>query len=109
MRTIQAADSILQDFLKKIAVVRPQIRQLILFGSRARGDHRLDPDYDLLVVVSRKDAALLDSLYDAVMDVLLAHGRLISLKIFSEAEFSRLMGLRTPFMMRIADEGKVLG
>ncbi len=109
MCTIETADPILQDFLQRIGGVRPQIRRLILFGSRARGDHRLDSDYDILVLVTCKDPALLDSLYDAVMDVLLDHGRLVSLKIFSESEFSRLLELKTPFTTRIAEEGRVLG
>jgi predicted nucleotidyltransferase len=109
MHTVQRVDLVLQDFLEKIEGVRPQIRQLILFGSRARGDHRLESDYDILVVVPRKRPDLLDTMYEAVLDVLLTHGRLISLKIFSEAEFTRLKDLRTPFFARIAEEGKTLG
>lgn len=109
MHTTQLADQVLRDFLQSIDGIRPQIRQLILFGSRARGDHRLESDYDVLVVVARKEPALLDALYEGVMDVLLAHGRLVSLKVFSETEFKRLMDLRTPFMARIAEEGKSLG
>ena len=67
--------------------MRPRIHRLILFGSRARGDHKRDSDYDILLVVSKKDDALLDAVYEAVMEVLLAHGRLVSLKVFEEREF----------------------
>ena len=59
-----------------------RIRQIILFGSRARGTHRTDSDYDLLLVVPRKDPALVDALYEAVLKVLSAHGRLVSLKVY---------------------------
>lgn len=83
-------DAVLNGFLQRIAAVRPRIRRIVLFGSRARGTHRPDSDYDLLVVVSTKDEALLDVLYEAVMDVLLEHGRLVSLKVFPEQEFARL-------------------
>jgi predicted nucleotidyltransferase len=109
MPTTLTHDPVIQDFLKGIEGVRPQIRRLILFGSRARGTHASDSDYDLLVVVSKKDPLLLDALYDTVMDVLLAHGRLVSLKIFEEAAFARLQALQTPFMKHIAHEGKPLG
>jgi predicted nucleotidyltransferase len=102
-------DTVLQDFLEKIAPVRFQIRRIILFGSRARGTHQFDSDYDLLLVVPKKDAKLLDQLYEAVMDVLLAHGRLVSLKFFEEQEFNRLQGLQTPFMKHIEGEGIALG
>lgn len=102
-------DPVLEDFLKGVESIRPQIRRLVLFGSRARSDNRVDSDYDVLVVVSQKEESLRDTLYETVMDVLLRHGRLVSLKIFEEREFARLQKLETPFMKRIAEEGKPLG
>ncbi len=104
-----APDPILNEFLERIAPVRPQVKRIVLFGSRARGTHRPDSDYDLLLVVSRKDDALLDVLYEAVMDVLLEHGRLVSLKVFPEQEFSRLQALQTPFMQHVNREGVLVG
>jgi predicted nucleotidyltransferase len=109
MKSATSDDPVLQDFLKGIEQVRPLISKLILFGSRAKGTHRLDSDYDLLLVVDRKEDALVDVLYEAVMDVLLAHGRLVSLKIFPKAEFDRLQALHTPFMTHVVEEGVRLG
>jgi predicted nucleotidyltransferase len=108
MQTVKE-DLVLNEFLERIALVRPRIQRLILFGSRAKGSQRLDSDYDLLLVVSGKDDQLIDVLYEAVMDVLLAHGRLVSLKIFEEKEFARLQALRTPFMEHVEHEGIRLG
>jgi len=85
--------------------VRCEIRRLILFGSRARGDAAADSDYDLLVVVDQKSAELREALYDAVLDTLLESGRLVSLKIFTSSEFERLNRLGTPFMERVHREG----
>jgi predicted nucleotidyltransferase len=109
MRATLTHDAALTDFLRAIAPVRSRILQLILFGSRARQDHRTDSDYDLLVLVPGKDPALLDVLYDGVMDVLLAHGRVVSLKVLDEREYERLRALGTPFMKRIAEEGVGVG
>lgn len=92
MTRTTSTDVVLADFLDRIEPVRPMIDRLVLFGSRARGDHRPDSDYDLLVV-ARRDPALLDVLYDAVMDVLLTYGRLVSLKVFDPREFERLRAL----------------
>lgn len=103
------SDPILRFFLDSIDPVRPQIRQLTLFGSRARGDSLPDSDYDLLVVVPVKTPQLLDVLYDAVIETLLNYGRLISLKIFTETEYKRLKAIPTPFMRRIQHEGVPLG
>ena len=102
-------DPVLRDFLKGIEGIRPEIRRLVLFGSRARGTYRLDSDYDILVVVERKVPSVLDALYESVMDVLLAHGRLVSLKVFEEREFVRLQGMQTPFMKDLVHHGQRIG
>ena len=109
MQSPLATDLVLKEFLAAIAGVRPRIQQVILFGSRARGTHRTDSDYDLLLVVPRKDRALMDALYEAVLDVLLAHGRLVSLKVYEQQEFARLQALESPFMKRVMEEGISIG
>lgn len=108
MQTVKD-DLVLNEFLARITPIRPRIHRLILFGSRARGTHRPDSDYDLLLVVSRKDGSLLDVLYEAVMDVLLTHGHLVSLKVFPEQEFARLQDLQTLFMDHVNREGITVG
>lgn len=102
-------DRVLEDFLRRIAPWRPRIARVVLFGSRARGDFDPDSDYDLLLVVDRRDEALTEGLYDAVMDTLCEHGRLVSLKVFLRAEFERLAALPTPFMRRVLTEGGTVG
>ena len=62
-------DPVLQEFLEKINPLRKHITRVILFGSRARGEHRMDSDYDLLIVVPRKEDQLIDGLYESVMSV----------------------------------------
>jgi uncharacterized protein len=34
-----------------MALYGPRLKQVLLYGSRARGDHREDSDYDVLVVL----------------------------------------------------------
>ena len=89
--------------------MRPQLRRLTHFGSRARAEHRTDSDYDILVVVERKNPVVLDVLYEGVTTVLLGRGRLVSLKVFEEREFSRLERLQTPFVQKVLMEGKPIG
>lgn len=55
-------DPVLEDFLQRIDPVRQEIKQIVLFGSRARGDYAFDSDYDLLLVVVNKNARLIDVL-----------------------------------------------
>ncbi len=102
-------DPVVTMFLEKTTGLRDRIRALRLFGSRVRDDWRPDSDYDILVVVDRRERALEDQLYDAVLDVLFETDRLISLKIFTEEQYQRLAAIPTPFMARVAAEGVPLG
>ena len=102
-------DAPLQQFLDGIKPVRSKIRKLILFGSRARGDEKPYSDYDLLVVVDKREPQLRSALYRSVVDVLTSTGRVVSLKIFPEVEFKRLSSIPTPFMKNVLAEGQSLG
>ena len=48
------ADGVLDEMVKRL-VREFAPRRIYLFGSRARGDHTPDSDYDLLVVVEHSD------------------------------------------------------
>ena len=103
------SDPILKKFLRQLKRQRIRCKRLYLFGSRATGRARPDSDYDVLVVLDHRSTSLLDRLYQIVLDLLLADGKLISLKIFTEKEFWHLAGIPTPFMTRVLREGLILG
>jgi predicted nucleotidyltransferase len=107
MRSID--DRIIKDFLGLIVSLKEHIRDMYLFGSRCRDDWRPDSDYDILIVLGEKNREVIDRLYDAVMEILLSTGKLISLKIFAEKEFNRLKSIPTPFMHNVIKEGERLG
>jgi predicted nucleotidyltransferase len=81
---------------------------VILFGSRAEGRFKPWSDYDLLIVVTRKDRQLIDGIYELVTDFLLSYGADISLKIYTSDDFNKKMGFPTPFMQRIRERGVIL-
>ena len=80
-------DPTLEAFLASLAAVRERIEKIILFGSRVRGDEKPYSDYDVLLVVEERERGLLDAVHDAVMDALLATGRLVSPKVFRRRDF----------------------
>ena len=102
-------DEIITSFLKIIEPLRHHIREIYQFGSRCRDDWRPDSDYDVLIVLEKKDREIINRLYDAVIDILISTGRLISLKIFSLSEFNRLKSIPTPFMDNVLKEGIKIG
>ena len=103
-------DAILTRFCSVLSAFDSKIQAVYLFGSRAKGTERPDSDYDILLVVSESFSFPdKDKIYDAVMDVLLETGRLISLKIFKKAVFDRLSSMETPFMRHIHRQGVLIG
>ena len=112
MKSVKKAankDHIIENFLKMISPIRKSVKEIYQFGSRCRDDWRPDSDYDILIVLDKKDKEIIGKLYDAVMDILLSTGRLISLKIFTLSEFSRLKSIPTPFINNVLTEGKKIG
>jgi len=74
-------------FIERVQQLSPAPEMVVLYGSRARGDHRPDSDYDLLVVLSEKDRETVERLYEAVQEVELETMRAISLLIRTRAQY----------------------
>jgi len=68
-------DRALRLFIEKVRRLPRPPEMIVLYGSRARGDHRPDSDYDLLVVLTEKDWQTVDELYQAVQEVAGDHPR----------------------------------
>ena len=103
-------DRVIDQFLKGSKGLEDKIKVIYLFGSRARASQRPDSDYDLLLVVHENFSfSDKDKLYDQVMNILLETGRLVSLKIFKESRFQRLVRLETPFIQNVLREGIKIG
>lgn len=98
-------DPALNSFRIGIEALRPRIRKIVLFGSRARRDHSTHSDYDLMIVVDRRDRDLVDRLYDAAVSTMCEHAVDISLKILSEDELARRQRLHSRFIENVMREG----
>src|SRR3990172_8891268 len=94
-------DVILKRFTASLNAFCPHIRRIVLFGSRARGDERPWADYDVLILVDRRDQSLVDRIYDAVVEIQADTGCDISLKIVSEAEWDRRQQANSTFVANV--------
>jgi len=98
-------NTLLKKYLKKIKSVEKQIKEIWLFGSRARGDYQFNSDYDLLIVVEKRSRKLLDVIYTAASDMLLDDLIDISAKVFPYTMVQELRKRKTPFMTNVQKEG----
>jgi len=82
-----------------------RVERIVAFGSRVRGDFRGDSDMDVLVIVTRKDRELKDSILSLFYTYELERDLSFSLAVFSrdEYEFNRRLG--SPFIKNVEQEG----
>lgn len=104
MKSSPEKDPVLRFF--KDAVVEKlgdHLRQMLLFGSRARGDATPGADYDLLVVVDEVDSFVTEGLDAIAGQALLEHGAVLS--AFPVTEADRARRKYSPLLINVAREG----
>lgn len=100
---------VLKSFVEYLNRLHPgEIDKIVLYGSRARGDHHLDSDMDILILVRDKNRMDRDKIYDFVLDSELEHGIDISVNIYESEQFSRLVALNAPFATNVVRDGETL-
>ena len=80
--------------------------EVYLYGSRARGDNRIDSDWDILVITS-KDKVTFDyesDLRDPIFDIELESGQIISLLVYSKSDWKNKMPY-SPLFSNVQREG----
>lgn len=87
-----------------VAAADPE--RIILFGSRARGDHRPDSDFDILVVKETEEPRHTRSrpLYSALADLWVE----VDISVYTPEEIAAWRGVRQAFTTTATREGKVL-
>jgi predicted nucleotidyltransferase len=85
----------------------PEVEEVQLFGSFARGDHTPESDVDVLIVVSRSEVPFLERA-DAYRDAFQGIPLDVNLAVYTVEEAVRLRRDRSSFLARIAPEARPL-
>ncbi|MBI4722577.1 MAG: nucleotidyltransferase domain-containing protein [Candidatus Stahlbacteria bacterium] len=83
-----------------------KIKQVIIYGSYARGEATKDSDIDILVVIddSLNSYNVRKSLSDIIFDILLEKKELISVIAVPESIFKNY---KSPFILNVKEEGMI--
>ncbi len=93
---------VLERFGNRVRARQPEQQiEVMLFGSKARGEDRQDSDLDVLVIVQDEDWRLSDQVYDIATDLLLETGVCISPKIISARQYRLLQEEEAPFVRNV--------
>jgi len=89
------------------ADVQRHIRQMIMYGSRARGDATEDSDLDLVALVDEKTPELEQALDEVAYNLMWDHDfkPIISLKVFAEERFRSAVAKGLSFYRTVEREG----
>jgi hypothetical protein len=86
-------------------ILGPELREVRLFGSHARGDAHPDSDLDLALLVTAQGRARRYQIYDLAFDLGLEHGVELAPLVIEETLFYHLRARERRIAMDIEREG----
>ncbi|ODS33998.1 MAG: Nucleotidyltransferase domain protein [Candidatus Scalindua rubra] len=87
--------------------VKGHLRQIIVFGSRVKGEAKEDSDIDVIALVDKKTPEIERKLEDVAYQVMWDHDfkPIISLKVFAELQFNNAIKKGFSFYEHVQKEG----
>ena len=84
-----------------------QLKNIILYGSYARGDQKQDSDIDLAIILKGNIHPFkeIDRIIDQIYDIELKYNLLISVHPISEKKFENE---KNPFLQNVKEEGVLI-
>jgi predicted nucleotidyltransferase len=97
--------AVLLDFHRRMVNRRVPVVRMILFGSSARGDADESSDLDVLVVLDRKDPAILESIEQSAWEAEFGPGALIQPVVLTVDEMANSPKRSSLLLKGVEQEG----
>ncbi len=79
-----------------------------MFGSKVRGDHAVDSDIDILILVTERTMGIMGTVAGITSEVNLEHNASVSPVVFSHGEYKTNLEMSASFPLAVEVEGVVL-
>ena len=102
-------DMIISDLIPQLLRIftAPNVKEIILYGSVARGTATSESDIDIAVILDDYTDKMHDEMIDFVVDLELKYNKVISVLLIYNKQFNE-WGNIAPFFQNIKKDGKVL-
>lgn len=84
---------------------KDQLLEVLLFGSKARGEAHPNSDIDVLVVLANPDAQDLSDVRALGFDILLAHDIFLSIRALSQQQWQDMTDMNSLFYRNLMRDG----
>lgn len=91
--------------LKNELTKRFNLVELLLFGSKARGEDKLDSDIDIMIELTETSPDIESQIYDIIYDINLKNNTFISVIFFNKDEIEKGPMSESPIYKIIQKEG----
>jgi len=108
MNILKKDSDFLNKFKERVLHAFPlRIKSITLFGSRATGRAKRDSDYDVFIMVDRRDRTLVDTIFDIAYDIYIESNLTfdISPVIMSEEFFNARLSQERRIAREIVQQG----
>lgn len=96
----------IEEIINKISLMYPMIKEIILYGSKARGDYIEESDIDLLFITDFAfSREMRPEIYDAIYEIEVQHDVIASVVFVSESDFQ---SKESYFLRQVKREGVTL-
>ncbi|MDE3056819.1 MAG: nucleotidyltransferase domain-containing protein, partial [Bacteroidota bacterium] len=86
----------------------PQVRKVVIFGSRVRGDFHGSSDLDVMIIIDQMDIEVKDKVIHILHEAELEYDVPLSPVLYTAHEYEMNKKLGSPFFERVEKEGIVL-
>jgi uncharacterized protein len=92
--------------IKSLVRQKDPTAEVILYGSRARGDYSYSSDWDIIILINKTRVTneIEDTFRDSIYDLELSTGQIISIQIYPKNYWNNKM-VNSPIFLDIQKEG----